>query len=162
MLKITTNADAFEAFMQKALAGVEAKVGERVKEVVTYIDTKLHTRTPVYTGQAVRNMIWSMGTPNNTVFDAIETPPDTGHTSDMALGSEPRRRANEEAAQATLHALNFNKPFSVFYLSNNSPDIGLIEDGSSGLPGKSRAPAGVFAITMAEVVAKLKSGAPLN
>lgn len=156
------NALAFERFMQKAIDDVEFKVADRIKEIVYFIDRKVHERTPVHTGQAVRNMIWSVGSPETTVHPAIESPPDTGRTSGMSLGSEPRRAANEAAARATLYSLDFNKASQVYYLTNNSPDIGLIEDGSSGVAGQSRAPSGVFAITMAEIKTRLASGAPLQ
>lgn len=162
MLEISTNADQLERDLMKRLSGIEASIGGRVQEIITYIDTRVHQRTPVYTGQAVRNMIWSAGTPSSNVFEAIPSPEETGHTSTMGLGEEPRRAANEAAAKDTLRGLNFSNPFQAFYLTNNSPDIGLIEGGGSGLPGKPRAPEGVFVITMVEVMQKLQSGAPLK
>lgn len=161
MMKVTTNEAQFFSGLDRCLAEIEQKFARRVKEVVYFIDRKVHERTPVHSGQAVRNMIWSMGQANSATLPAIETPADPGYTSGMGLGSEPRRGANEAAARESLSALSFKNPFTVYWLSNNSPDIGLIEDGASGLPGKSRAPNGVFAITMADVIAKLKSGAPL-
>jgi len=162
VIELEINDDKFLKGLQGCLTEIEACVGGRVKEIVTYIDRKAHERTPVYTGQAVRNMVWSVGQGGSSELPAIENPAETGHTSDMGLGEEPRRHANQEAAQETLKALDFGNPFQTFVMTNASPDIGLIEDGAAGLPGKSRAPNGVFAITMAEVMNKLKAGAPLQ
>jgi len=158
MINIEINSDAFLNGLNDEITKIERSIGATVKQVVTSIDTQLHKRTPVHSGQAVRNMVWSVGQGGGGAQPAIESPADTGHTSQMDLGQEPRRAANQEAAQATLHALSFKDPFQVFVLENASPDIGLIEDGSSGSPGKSRAPAGVFVITIAEVMARLKAG----
>lgn len=162
MITLSTNATQWEREMRKCLDGIEFSVATRIKDIVHYIDMKVHARTPVYTGQAVRNMIWSTGSPNPTTYPPIESPADTGYTSMMGLGQEPRRPANEAAARDSLHQLNFNNPFQVFHLTNNSPDIGLIEDGTSGLPGMTRAPNGVFGITVAELIMKLKTGVPLK
>jgi hypothetical protein len=161
MITMSTNSAEFISGLDKIGAGIRAKIAARVKEIVFYIDMKAHARTPVFTGQAVRNMIWATGSANGTTHEAIASPPETGHTSMMGLGEEPRRAANTEAARATLLALDFKDPLKAYCLANQSPDIGLIEDGSAGIPGKSRAPSGVFAITIAEVMAKLSSGAPL-
>jgi hypothetical protein len=162
MIEMSTNIGDFIAAMDKITPKIEACIAARMKEIVFYIDAKVHARTPVWSGQAVRNMIWQVGAANQTVHDAIESPAEKGHTSDMGLGEEPRRPANTEAARESLYALDFKDPFQAFCLANVSPDIGMIEDGSSGIPGKSRAPNGVFAITIAEVMAKLKTGAPLR
>jgi hypothetical protein len=164
MIDIDINADEFLKGLGKCLDGVEKCVGTEVKGIVNYIDKKVHERTPVHSGQAVRNMIWSQGTGGGggEALEAIHEPEATGYTSQMGLGEEPRRKANQDAAQATLHALNFENPFTVYTLANHSPDIGMIEDGSSGIAGKSRAPNGVFAITVAEVMEKVKAGSPLS
>lgn len=158
MISATFKIDNF----MKKFANVEQKVTARVRTLVQktvyYIDAKVHERTPVHTGLAIRNMIWSVDAPAGAAHDAIDTGP-TGYTSRMALGAEPRRAANEAAARQSLQALDFTDPFHVYYLTNLAEDMTLIEEGSAGLPGRYRAPNGVFAITMAEVEARLKSGA---
>jgi hypothetical protein len=158
MIDIDINSDAFLKGLNAKIVGIETCIGATVKDVVFSIDAQLHKRTPVHSGQAVRNMIWSVGQGGASAQPAIEDPVDTGRTSQMELGQEPRRAANEAAARESLAALSFKDPFQVFVLENASPDIGLIENGSSGSPGKSRAPAGVFVITIAEVMARLKTG----
>lgn len=134
---------------KKALACIdqlEANFGRRLKEIVEEIDPMIKALTPVNTGQAVRNYIWTTGAPNPIVFDAIDNGP-PGHTNSMSLGSEPRRGPNEDAAHATLLALNFSNPFQTFYLTNLSPDIGGLELGIlPGPPFKSRSPNGMFGI----------------
>lgn len=136
---------------------ITRKVAAAAQAIVYYIDASVHAKTPVHTGEAVRNMIWSMDSPGAASFAAIGTQA-PGRTSDMALGAEPRRAKNEAAARATLRALSFKDPYHVYILHNAASDIGTVEFGSSGLPSKPRAPDGVFSVTMAEVAARLDSG----
>lgn len=159
---ISIDLGSFLSDFEKALDGIKEQIGRRVRDIVYLLDQKLHERTPVWSGQAVRNMIWSMDGNQGEVFAEIPVPTEMGGTSSMALGSEPRRPVNQQAAQATLAELDFSDPFRVYTIANNSPDMPLIEDGSSGLPGRSRAPNGVFAITVADVMAIIDSGGVLS
>lgn len=133
----------------KALASInrmEANFGRRIEQIAIETDAMIKALTPVNTGQAVRNYIWTVGAPNQIVYDAIDNGP-TGHTNSMALGAEPRRGPNEDASHATLLALNFGNPFQAFFLTNLSPDIGGLELGTlPGPPLKSRSPNGMFGI----------------
>jgi hypothetical protein len=142
----------------KAMASIEAmerRFAVRMEEVIRETDTFIKSLTPVNTGQAVRNYIWSQGSPNKITFDPIDNGP-TGRTNAMELGSEPRRWPNEEAAAQSIDTLNFRNPFQTFYLTNNSPDIEGLELGIlPGPPYKSRSPNGMFGITHAFINAKV-------
>jgi hypothetical protein len=130
-----------DAARSKALASIdalEARFGRNVEKLVHDIDTYIKSKTPVYTGQAVRNYIWTAGEGSGTVYEAIDNGP-TGHTNSMALGMEPRRGVNEAAALQSLASMSF---------ANNSPDIEGLEYGTyPGAPLSSRSPNGMFGIT---------------
>jgi hypothetical protein len=150
MIEMSTNISDVIAGFDKIEGRIKAQITERVRSAVEFIDSKVHERTPVWSGRAVRNMIWTMESPNQTEFEPIASP---------AEFSEARRSANTEAARETMKALRFDDPFHSFILSNNAAHIGLIEDGSAPTPERSRSPNGVFAITVADVMARLSSGA---
>jgi hypothetical protein len=149
-----------EEARQSALASIaRAKVNfaKNLAEIVIAADTEIKELTPVHSGQAVRNMIWSAGAPSVEVLEAIDNGP-PGPTNSMALGQEPRRQPNEEAAGASLIGLNLSNPFQTFYLTNLSPDIGGLELGLlPGAPMKSRSPNGMFGIVHAQLALIVES-----
>lgn len=157
MIDMTIDARRFMPNIQAIEDRIAKKIAAAAKNIVYFIDASVHAKTPVHTGEAVRNMIWSMDMPSPASFPAIDNGP-PGVTSQMALGAEPRRPPNAAAAKQTLRALTFVDPFHVYILHNESSDIGLIEYGGSGNPKYPRAPNGVFAVTMAEVAARLQAG----
>ena len=136
-----------------ALASIEELerlFAKNIEELVVEIDTHIKSLTPVNTGQAVRNYIWSREVANVIVFDAIDNGP-TGHTNQMTLGTEPRRGVNESAAAESLGNLGIvANPFGQIILANNAPDIVGLEMGIlPGPPFKSRSPQGMFGVTEA-------------
>jgi hypothetical protein len=142
-----------EAAYSAAMASIEAlerKFAQNIDNLVRDIDNHIKALTPVNTGQAVRNYIWTRNNPNSVVYSAIDNGP-TGQTNQMALGTEPRRGVNEDAAASSLSSLGVvADPFGVIYLTNNSPDIVGLEMGIlPGPPFKSRSPRGMFGVTEA-------------
>lgn len=128
---------------------LETRIARNIVGLVHDIDGFIKSVTPVNTGQAVRNYIWTMGSPFMGVLDAIDNGP-PGPTNSMALGSEPRRGPNEAAAAESLSSINVGNPFGVIYLTNNAPDIEGLEMGLlPGPPLKSRSPQGMFGLTQA-------------
>lgn len=133
----------------KSIDALEKRIKSNIGNLVHDIDNHIKSITPVNTGQAVRNYIWTMGAPSQTVFDAIDNGP-TGPTNTMSLGAEPRRSVNETAAAQSIGSINLANPFGVIYLTNNSPDIVGLELGLlPGPPLKSRSPQGMFGVTQA-------------
>lgn len=137
---------------------LEKRFGQNLKALVEDIDTHIKSLTPVNTGQAVRNYIWTTGSPSSIVHQAIDTGP-PGPTNSMSLGTEPRRPANEAAAADSLSALGIiANPFEMIYLTNNSPDIEGLELGLlPGPPLQSRSPQGMFGVTEAYFNTLVKS-----
>lgn len=127
---------------------LEQRFAQNITNLVHEIDTHIKALTPVNTGQAVRNYIWTRDTPNMITFEAIDNGP-PGPTNTMSLGTEPRRAINESAAADSLGNLMIgSNPFGKIILSNVSPDIVGLEMGIlPGPPLKSRSPKGMFGIT---------------
>jgi hypothetical protein len=140
--------DKARAAAMASIDALEARFAQNIETLCEDIDKHIKALTPVNTGEAVRNYIWTTGTPNSTVYKAIANGP-TGPTNSMRLGSEPRRPANEAAAAESLKSLNLKaNPFATIYLSNVAQDIVGLELGIlPGPPYRSRSPQGMFGIT---------------
>lgn len=95
--------------------------------------------TPVYTGRTLVNFRWSIGAPVKSTRGAISQPPLPGKTSDLPLGSEPRRVANAnvviEEFQQVLGYVREN-PFLKIFLTNNRPEFSEVEYGTYAREGK--------------------------
>lgn len=152
-----TNRREIEAKVRSSMQRFENGLSVKIMTLCGEIDEYIKSLTPVYSGQSVRNYIWSSGAGFAGVLDAIDTGP-TGKTNTMPLGVEPRREANEEAAAESLLALNFGNPFQTFILTNNSPQISGLELGLlPGPPLKSRSPNGMFGLTHEWVITKINT-----
>ena len=158
-MHMTTNSSAFLRGLGTSSRRVERRVETILKQVTKRLHETIEKRTPVWSGQAVRNMVWTMGVPNTTEFGAIPGPTGTPGTNDMPLGPEPRRAANREAAAATQKALRFKRPWGTYHLSNNAPHIALLETGMLPTKEKTRSAEGMFFVSFHYVVAMLKAGA---
>lgn len=151
---VIPNKAACRSAMLKSIADLEARMARNIEVLVREVDEHIKSLTPVHTGQAVRNYIWTTGAPSTTVFEAIDNGP-PGPTNSMSLGQEPRRDVNETAAAQSLESLNFANPFTTIYLTNNSPDIVGLELGRLPFPGRSRSPRGMFGLVNTYVQAKI-------
>lgn len=133
---------------------------KRLERAARYSHKTLMSKTPVHEGTTVRNYILTMHTPSSTVYSPIESGP-VGRTNEMPLGAEPRRAANERAAEGSLSNLKIDpkNPFVKIYISNNSDSVAGLELGElPGAPFKSRSPSGMFGITMEQLLSKLNGG----
>lgn len=106
-------------------------LARQVKAMVYDMHFFLLSRTPVYSGYAIANIQWSMDRPAPGAVSANLSGP-TGKTSQMALGPEPRRDANESIATGSLLALDFSDPFRRIYVTNNAPYFDMVEEGTYG------------------------------
>lgn len=89
--------------------------------------------TPVYTGRTLVNYRWSVGNPETTVRAPVKQPKLPGTTSEMSIGSEPRRAAQraviQEEFRAVMDAVGRN-PFQNIFLTNNTPYFTDVEYGT--------------------------------
>lgn len=161
MPKLVRNFSSFLSGIRKEPKKLERKVLLLVSGIIRFTHQGVTKRTPVHTGQTLRNYIWSLGVPSSTVKPDPGGPP-TGRTNDMPLGPEPRRRqAQAEADQSRDAILGVLKdPYQKVFLSNNSPQVVGLEYGRYPLPPlRQRSPSGMFRVTLAEVAARLRAGA---
>ena len=159
MSVIVGGISSLKAALDKELELIDKEFSSTVKNTVEAVHDSLTSKTPVYTGQTVRNYIWQEGEGySGPPLPAIDNGPE-GFTNSMPLGTEPRRRPNEDAATKTVTSLNFSDPYKKYTVVNSSPAILGLEMGE--LPGngkKSRSPNGMFLITETAINSKLKSG----
>jgi len=140
----TSNIDQVIARMQHIPRKIDAKVARIIRQLVMTIDISVHEKTPVWSGLAIRNMIWTMNKPNTHEFEEIKI---------GTVEGEGRRDANAAAARQTRdEVLKFKKPYGVWYLSNASKHIFDLEAGKLPTPDRSRVPpGGMFGLTYAQV-----------
>lgn len=156
---MVTNLRETHRFLHRMANLPEKVLRERIKASVTLVHKGVTGRTPVHTGTTLRNFVWTVGAP----YNGGELPPighnDPGITSTMPLGPEPRRAANQAAADATLKSLDLSNPFQSFWLSNNSASVAGLEYGV--LPThknkQRRNPAGMFRVTMQDLLLALRT-----
>lgn len=143
--------------IDQSVIDVVDEFSDTVEGTVNTVHESLTSKTPVYSGQTVRNYRWSVGSPySGPALEALGTE-EPGNTGSMPLGTEPRRSANEEDSAKTLRLLDFKNPFKAFYVTNKSPAISGLEKGELPTEGRSRSPKGMFLITEMAVNTKLRS-----
>lgn len=147
-MSYTSNIPSVIKRMQQIPIDLKAEVTGLVTKIIYALDIGVHEKTPVWSGLAIRNMIWSVGTPNETEYPEIKS-------GDVT--NEGRRSANEAAARNTresvLAAVHQN-PFGQFWLSNAAHHIYELEMGQLPSPQRSRVPpGGMFGLTYAQVKA---------
>jgi hypothetical protein len=140
------NKQQVERNVRKSMDKFKKRLGQGIADICMEADETIKSMTPVWSGLAVRNYIWTIGAPASGVIDPINNGP-PGPTNSMALGAEPRRDANEAASRETLLALDFSNPFQTFTLVNNAPTIAGLEYGLLPTPEQSRSPNGMFGQT---------------
>lgn len=89
--------------------------------------------TPVYTGRTMINYRFSYGNPIDDVRSPVARPNLPGQTSEMELGSEPRRSANFSVVQAEQQAVKRavdQNPYKPVFLTNNTPYFLEVEYGT--------------------------------
>lgn len=89
--------------------------------------------TPVYTGRTLVNYRFSQGNPIEEVRAPVARPELPGKTSEMELGSEPRRNANMAVVlreQASVKRQVDRDPYKPVYLTNNTPYFLEVEFGT--------------------------------
>jgi hypothetical protein len=90
--------------LQDELKTFEQQCVTELKRGVNVCLETLLAATPVWTGETVANYHVNLGRSAEGAYRAPEGSGDPGHTNKMALGSEPRRPANEALARAEMTA----------------------------------------------------------
>jgi len=146
------------------LSGARAKFDEcfrlKVRNVCYTLQYEITSKTPVWSGQALANYQWSVDEPiEGEALPALGTG-FPGHTNSMPLGIEPRRSENQEFTDESLAKIKFDDPYRVFWLNNNDPTIGPLEEGAWPEPPlNQRSPNGMFLLGVEYTLALLETGA---
>jgi len=146
------NAVGFNSSLDRTITRLEKKWMKRNQTLVNTAMKKLIARTPVHTGQTVRNYIASNGNPASGGVIAGEAPVE--RTNSKSLGTERLRGGAEAQALATLATVDFSDPYDTFFITNRSPAVGGLEIGALPKePFTPRSPAGMFGITLQDISA---------
>jgi hypothetical protein len=117
-------AGKYEKIMRRAVAA-EVKLGlDLILEAIE--------ETPVYTGRTLINYRFSYGSAIEDARTPIARPTLPGKTSEMELGSEPRREANMAVVVAEQMAVKRqvdSDPYKPVFLTNNTPYFLEVEYG---------------------------------
>lgn len=156
----STNSGSFLAGLKKEPDKLKAKMLVLIRKTIRFAHESVTSKTPVYTGTALSNYVWSVGSPSS-IYSGDPGGGPTGNTNKMPLGSEPRRAGAKAKADFSRDAvLVTNDPYQKFILTNNTPHIMGLEYGRYPLPPlNQRSPNGMFRVTLASLKARLGSGA---
>ena len=135
----------FSSEGRRARRDLETRVSKAVIVSLKLFQQSL-METPVYTGRTIVNFRWSLGGPVSGVRAAVKQPDLPGKTSEMEIGSEPRRAANSAPVEAeflsVLAGVRAN-PFQPIFLVNNLESFSDVEYGTYARDGKvARTPPG--------------------
>ena len=128
------------------------QVADHLKTVTTTLHNELMAGTPVHSGEAVA--AWIASDTPTSARPKHSTAGDPGPTSGMALGSEPRRAANEAIARQSLATVDFATA-DVVYIQNHAPHIIALEYGELPSEEKNRTPPlGIVATAIQRTLSK--------
>jgi hypothetical protein len=142
----------FEKFVQSAQ---DALVDHRAL-LIKRLAKRVMDLTPVWEGMTLANWQWFVGAPESSVIQPVDDGP-TGNTGKgvnspgMALGSEPRRPANEELAMESLANVLEYRGLADIYLVNNADTAVGLEYGLLPTPEYSRNPHGMIRVAVSEL-----------
>lgn len=130
---------------------------ERMRTLVKEGMRRLIAKTPVNTGEAVLNYVATGGTPYSGGVKRAGDPVE--HTNHLSLGAEKLRGGAASVAEATVGSVDFSDPYNVFWITNKAEHIRGLEYGLLPYaPYTPRSPAGMFGVTVEELIALLSSG----
>lgn len=150
--------DAFIKAMEKEKDVPDTWMRAKLSFAINFVHESVTSKTPVYTGQALRNWVWSVGQPNSGGEMEALGNMDPGQTSKMRLGTEPRRPVNQAAVDASKRSLNLRNPYKSFWFTNNASTIRDLEYGLLPTAERSRSPNGMVRVTMQNLILALEGG----
>jgi len=156
MSSVVDNAGAFNSGLDRFYDRFERKMRNRMRMLMKAGMIRLIRRTPVHTGAAVMSYVASVGQPFSGAASAGRTPVEP--TNELGLGQEQLRSGAEAVAMATLARVNYNDPFAVYWITNNSEHIAGLEAGELPRePFTPRSPQGMFGVTLQELLSLLET-----
>lgn len=132
--------------LRDAVKAFEKEAVQEVKLAAITVIQALQSKTPVWSGETVRNYAVGIGTrPLGASKSPLGTG-DPGDTNNMPLGPEPRRSENEAAAIAdATQALTRMRRLQSVVVGNlvSEEKWNLVDSGSAPTPERARYPGGV-------------------
>lgn len=143
-----TGTDAWLGQFEKEIEQFEDKCANEMKQAARVLTEALFSRTPVWSGESVRNYVWGIGkAPAGGSKGQIGPVPPPRPTSMMQLGEEDNRPANEAAARADMDGVlrTYKKIDKPLVVTNTiaAKKWDLIDNGNAPFPGQGRNPGGV-------------------
>jgi hypothetical protein len=139
---------------------LEQEAVEETRKAAEVVTEAFFDRTPVWMGTTIRNYAWGRNRmPTGGEKRAVGSG-SPGPTNSMALGSEPRRGANEAAVIAQMSAtIGPMRRLSSLYFTNlvNSGKWDLVDSGSAPTPDRARNPGGVSHIAIQTARSQLRN-----
>lgn len=150
--KLSFYADgSLEALFKNVLADATKRWDDGLDKKLVELNELVLARTPVWEGDVIHNWRWSTRAPDYRHEDPVATPSDPGRTSRMALGQEPRRRANATRPRQSLAgALRAKEPIDI-YLTNSAESAVELEAGLLPSPDRFRSTRGFLRLSIKEV-----------
>ena len=147
----------WQAKVKAELKKLEKQAIKEVAEAAFIVSEAFFDRTPVWEGTTIRNYQWGKSPIRGGQIAAIGSG-DPGHTGFMAMGTEPRRPANENAVMAQLRSVLPKDKLSDLYLTNTvrPEQWDLVDSGSAPRRSRARNPGGVTKIAIANAKSRLK------
>jgi hypothetical protein len=145
--------------LKKELKKVEGEGISEVKSAVATVLAKMMARTPVWTGETVRNFTAGLGSKDSSFSAGSQEPPEGSTPSKM--GNEVNRAANVRAAmgaaKSTTDGLKDLKKNVHITNTIASSKWDLIDSGSAPTKERARNPGGVSSIAIQGARAVLKN-----
>ena len=156
-MSIVANPHEFIRGLDRAEDRFKKMFRKKVRRIVTEGMHRMIAKTPVWAGTAVANYVATGGTPYSGPVKKGGTP--QKGTNRMPLGAERNRAGAKAEAMATVQAVDFSDPYKAFWITNRAPHIAGLEYGAlPRRPFVPRSPAGMFAVTVEELMLLLSSG----
>lgn len=151
--------DKFLSGLAKAKLLPDELIRMKLNYALPFVHKEVTSKTPVWSGAALRNWVWTTGQPYNGPAMPALGSMEPGATNSMPLGAEPRRPINQAAADASFGQISTRNPYQQFWLANNDPDIMDLEYGKLPTPARSRSPRGMVRVTVQNLMLALEGGA---
>ena len=143
--------------LEAEITRLEKEAVADVKVAAITVVKAMHSRTPVWTGEAVRNFTVGIGSRNNSKAPGGPQPP-PGSTP-KGLGGEQNRASMESGSlSAANSALNKLKDLDKNVIVSNTVDAAkwdLLDNGSAPTRERARNPGGISALAIQGARAKL-------
>lgn len=131
-------------FWDSVVLQFEHDFSRRIAGLMVHLNRVVSINTAVWSGETIVNWAWSIGAPDLSHRDAIKSPSNplaNGIPSQLSLGAEARRAANEppmtETLLAVLAVVNIKVPRLIFLTNTGEVaeqmEFGTISKRTSGM-----------------------------